>query len=132
MSKFKKRIIGIVLVVCVVIGALIFVNNPFEKTNYQSTEVVNNEAINSELSTLTLNILKGLSDSKAVLTIKTDYQKSITIETSIKNSDKNAKKLAIDIEDSVKEILESEELNSITKIESYKIFVMDSDGKAID
>ena len=51
--------------------------------------------------------MEGLKDYDVIGNINTDYQKSITIQTSIKGSDKDAHKLAMEIEVTVNEILHS-------------------------
>ena len=122
----KKSLIGIVIVVCVVIGAILFVNNSTDET------VPDTEKINRELIILMQSMQEGLKDNKEFVTVKTEYQKTITIETAISSSDKNANELAKGIEESVEEILKSKELNSVTKIKSYKIVVQDSDGNTIN
>ncbi|MBE3102966.1 MAG: DUF4030 domain-containing protein [Bacilli bacterium] len=127
----KKSLIGIVIVICVVIGASWFVNNSSDKT-VVTTVNPDTEKINRELVFLMQSLQDGLKDNKEFVYVRTEYQKAITIETAINSSDKNAKELAKGIEKSVNEILKSKELNSVSKIESYKIIVENSDGQTVN
>lgn len=78
-------------------------------------------------------LMAGLKDYEVIDNIRTHYQEtSITIHTSIKGSDKNAKKLAIEIEQSANQILQSKELKSVSKIDSYKIKIMNTKGEEIN
>ncbi len=78
-------------------------------------------------------LMKGLRDYGVIDNIGIKYQEiSITIRTSIKGSDKNANKLAMEIEESANEILQSKELKSLSNIDSYKIKIMNNKGKEIN
>ena len=91
-----------------------------------------NENINKELLHLTSTLMEGLKNYDVIGNINTDYQKSITIQTSIKGSDKDAHKLAMEIEETVNEILHSKELNSVSHIDSYEIKILNTNGKEVN
>ena len=82
-----------------------------------------------EILHLGKTIMEGLKDYDVIGNIGTHYQKSITIHTSIKSSDKDAHKLAMEIEETVNEILHSKELNSVSHIDSYEIKILNVKGK---
>ena len=82
-----------------------------------------------EILHLGKTIMEGLKDYDVIRNIGTHYQKSITIHTSIKSSDKDAHKLAMEIEETVNEILHSKELNSVSHIDSYEIKILNVKGK---
>ena len=90
------------------------------------------EIRNKELSHLTSTLMQGLKDYDVVGNIGTHYQKSITIHTSIKGSVKNAQELAMEIEETVNEILQSKELNSVSRIDSYEIKILNTNGKVVN
>ncbi|WP_347550039.1 hypothetical protein ABFG93_00510 [Pseudalkalibacillus hwajinpoensis] len=129
----KKSIIGLVIIVCIAFGAYFGFNyNSEEKPNLpESEQIVDPENIGREMSLLQLQVMEGLKDNGIVGDILTDYQESITIQTSIKSSDKDAEALKSDIEETVNEILKSEELKSVSKVDSYKIYVSNKDGEII-
>ncbi|WP_377891842.1 hypothetical protein [Alkalihalobacillus sp. R86527] len=121
----KKSIIGLGVIVCLAVCAyFVFTYNSEEKVALpDSTQVVDHESINREMSLITMEVMEGLKGNDVVGDITTDYQKSVTIQTSIKSSDKNADALKSDIEETVNEILKSEELKSVSKVDSYKVIV---------
>ncbi|MGB5946226.1 hypothetical protein [Paenisporosarcina sp.] len=90
------------------------------------------EIRNKELSHLTSTLIQGLKDYDVVGNIGTHYQESITIHTSIKGSVKNAQELAMEIEETVNEILQSKELNSVSRIDSYEIKILNTNGKVVN
>lgn len=85
-----------------------------------------------ELLHLGKTLMEGLKDYGVIGDIGTDYQKSITIQTSIKGSDNAAHKLAMEIEETVNEILQSKELNSVSQIYSYEIKILNANGKVVN
>ncbi|QUG40268.1 hypothetical protein KD050_13270 [Psychrobacillus sp. INOP01] len=94
------------------------------------TEEVKN--INKELVHLTSTLMTGLKVYDEIGNINTDFQKSITVQTSIKGLNKDALKLAIEIEETVNEILHSKELNSISHIDSYEVFILNTKGEVVN
>ena len=96
---------------------------------------VETENINKELSHIALSLMEGLKHNDLFENINTEYQnefeKSITIQTSIKGSDKDAHELAMEIEATVNEILHSKELNSISNTDSYEIKILNAKGKVV-
>ena len=97
---------------------------------------VETENINKELSHIALSLMEGLKHNDLFENINTEYQnefeKSITIQTSIKGSDKDAHELAMEIDETVNEILHSRELNSVSNIDSYKIIILNINGKVVN
>lgn len=85
-----------------------------------------------ELSHLISPLMEGLKVYDVIGDINTEYQKSINIQTSIKGSDKDAHKLAMEIEETVNEILHSKELNSVSHIDSYEIKILNAKGKVVN
>ncbi|MFB5089385.1 DUF4030 domain-containing protein [Psychrobacillus sp. PGGUH221] len=94
------------------------------------------ENINKELSHIASTLMEGLKDYDVFGNINTEYQneyqKSITIQTTIIGSDKDAHKLAMEIEETVNEILHSKELNSVSNIDSYEINILNAKGKVVN
>ena len=85
-----------------------------------------------ELLHLGKTLMEGLKDYGVIGDIGFHYQKAITIQTSIKGSDKNAHKLATEIDEKVYEILHSNELSSVSRIDSYKIIILNTHGKVVN
>lgn len=85
-----------------------------------------------EILHLGKTIMEGLKDYDIIGNIGTHYQKSITIHTSIKSSDKDAHKLAMEIEETVNEVLHSKELNSVSNIDSYEIKILNVKGNVLN
>jgi DNA polymerase/3'-5' exonuclease PolX len=85
-----------------------------------------------ELLHLGKTLMEGLKGYGVIGDIGLLYQKSITIQTSFKASDKDAHKLAIEIEETVNEILHSKELNSVSRIDSYEIIILNTNGKVVN
>ncbi|MEK5208202.1 hypothetical protein [Psychrobacillus sp. FSL H8-0510] len=85
-----------------------------------------------EILHLGKTIMEGLKGYDVIGNIGTHYQKSITIHTSIKSSDKDAQKLAMEIEETVNEVLHSKELNSVSHIDSYEIKILNVKGKVVN
>ena len=77
-------------------------------------------------------LMEGLKDYDVIENLGTHYQKSITIHSSIKGSDKDAHKLAMKIEETVNEILHSIELKSVSRIDSYEIKILNTNGKVVN
>lgn len=85
-----------------------------------------------KLHHLTKNISEGLKDVDIIGDIGIHYQKSITIHTSIKGTDKNAHKQAMEIDEKLNKILDSKKLKSISHSDSYEIKVLNTNGKVIN
>lgn len=89
--------------------------------------------INDELSLITKPLNETLkADYDVYKNITTSSEKSITIYTSIKGTGKNAQKLAMEIEDSIKKILQSKEFDSVPQIDSYEIKILNAKGKVVN
>lgn len=81
------------------------------------------EIINIDHHLVLKTLMEGLRNYQVVDHINTDTQQIVFIHTSIKESDKNARKIALEIEEKANEILKSEELKSVLNIDTYKIKV---------
>ena len=91
------------------------------------------QKINDELSLITKPLNETLKANYDVYkNITTSSEKSITIYTSIKGTGKNAQKLAMEIEDSIKKILQSKEFDSVPQIDSYEIKILNAKGKVVN
>lgn len=89
--------------------------------------------IKKELLLLTNTLMKGLKeDFEVIENINTDSRKSITIYTLIRDSNQDAHKLAMEIEEAVNKILHSKELNSVSHIDSYQIKIVNAHGKVVN
>ncbi|MFE7064540.1 DUF4030 domain-containing protein [Sutcliffiella sp. NPDC057660] len=130
----KKSVIGIFIMVCIAVGGILLLtnNSDGQVTFAENQLVVDPQTANKELSILTMSVMEGLKDYEVVGDIQSEYQKSITIQTSINSTDENAKNLTKEIEDRVNEIMKSEELNWLSIIESYEIYVRDKDGENLN
>lgn len=85
-----------------------------------------------ELHLIGETVMEGLKEYDLIGDIGTHYQKSITIHTAIKGSNKDALKVAMEIEETVNEILHSQELKSIPHIDSYEIKILNTNGKVLN
>lgn len=81
-----------------------------------------------ELFSLLSALGEGLKSYDVIEDINAEYQKAIIIHTSVKNSDKEAYKSALEIEDTVNQILNSNRFN----VGSYKIEILNADGKLVN
>lgn len=89
------------------------------------------EIINKEHQLILKTLMKDLRNYQIVDHISIDTHQFIIVHTSIKDLDKNARKVALDIEEKANEILQSGKLNSVSNIDSYKIKVK-MNGKVIN
>ena len=89
------------------------------------------EIINKEHQLILKMLMKGLRNYQVVDHISIDTQQIIIVHTSIKDLDKNARKVALEIEEKANEILHSEKLNSVSNIDTYK-FKVKMNGKVIN
>ena len=91
------------------------------------------QKINDELLLITKPLNETLkADYDVYKNITTSSEKSITIYTSIKGTGKNAQKLAMEIEESIKKILQSKEFDSVPQIDSYEIKILNAKGKVVN
>lgn len=89
------------------------------------------EIINKEHQLILKTLMKDLRNYQIVDHISIDTHQFIIVHTSIKVLDKNARKVALEIEVKANEILQSGKLNSVSNIDSYKIKVK-MNGKVIN
>lgn len=91
------------------------------------------QKINDELLLITKPLNEGLKAEYEVFkNITTSSEKSITIYTSIKGTGNEAQKLAMEIEETIKKILQSKELDSVPQIDSYEIKILNAKGKVVN
>lgn len=87
----------------------------------------------SKADTLLIETLaKGLKDYEVFENIVIEVQSYISVYTSIKGSNKDARKLALEIKEKVTEMLFSKELDSMADINSYEIVVLNASGEVIN
>lgn len=102
-------------------------------TEYKEVALNNHATAATELEILAKQIMQGLKEFDTIGDIETDYQKSITIQTTLDSSNKNTKRRATEIQEKVIEkILESKELEEVTRIESYKIYIKNKEDEIIN
>ena len=88
------------------------------------------KTIKQELLNVTHLLWEGLRKEYDIVNdINVEYAKSITIQTSIKSSEKSAHQLALKMEETVHEILH---LNDLIYVDSYKIRIVDTKGNVIN
>lgn len=87
----------------------------------------------SKADTLLIETLaKGLKEYGVFENIVIEVQSYISVYTSIKGSNKDARKLAMEIKEKVNEMLNSKELDSIADIDSYEIVILNASGEVIN
>lgn len=88
---------------------------------------------NSMTDTLLIETLaKGLKEYGVFENIVIEVQSYISVYTSIIGSNKDARRLAMEIKEKVNEMLNSKELDSIADINSYEIVVLNASGEVIN
>ncbi|MCM3164537.1 hypothetical protein [Metabacillus litoralis] len=92
---------------------------------------VDNQLALKELTSITDKVIEVLKSYEGIGDIETDYQSSLTIQTSLDSINAETQNIAREIQDKVEKVLNSKELESISKIDSYKIYVTNKDGKVI-
>ncbi|WP_096202062.1 DUF4030 domain-containing protein [Bacillus sp. FJAT-45350] len=130
----KKGLVGIgfVVLVGIIVGSGLLFNNSEEPVASAQNEELDMSEVNKELATLTMNVMQSLnSNYEGIGDILIDYQESLTIQTSLDSEDSHSKQIAKDIQKSVEEVLDSEELDFIS-IDSYKIYVESKDGEILN
>ncbi|TKD72314.1 DUF4030 domain-containing protein [Pseudalkalibacillus hwajinpoensis] len=126
----KKVVIGFMIICCVAIGVFLVINYNSEKATLpEGQHMMDREMVSREMTLITMNVKEALKDNDVVGDIHTNYQESVTIQTSIKSSDKNAEDLKNDIEKTVAEIMKSDELKTLSNIDTYEIYVTNEDGE---
>lgn len=89
--------------------------------------------MDDELLRITKTVNESLKADYGVFkNITTSSEKSITIYTSIKGTGKESQRLALEMEESIQDILQSEELKSIPQMDSYKIKILNNKGKVVN
>jgi flagellar basal body-associated protein FliL len=134
--NLKKSLITIGIVVIViggVIGISTFVSDSEEIAALAQSEVIDVQKASQELSAITMNVMKSLNENyDGIGDILSEYQKSLTIKTSLDGTEASSKEIALEIQKSVNNVLKSEELDFVSEIDSYKIFIESKDGDIIN
>ncbi|RSL30704.1 DUF4030 domain-containing protein [Salibacterium salarium] len=128
----NKSVAGIAIVI--VGGIILFSTMAYtekEQTSAQ-TEELDMHAVNEELGSLTIKMKEGLNDYEEIGDIKTEYQQSLTVQTSIESTDPNAENAAQNIRKDAENLLKSEEFKTVSNRDSYKIYVENDSGKIIN
>lgn len=103
----------------------------FERWEFTS-EKDDKKLIDKELSHFLKAIVVGLQEFDVFKNITTDHHTFITVQTSIIGSEKNAQKVALEMEEIIYGILRSQEKNEVTPINEYKVKVMNSQGEVLN
>ncbi|QPQ34483.1 MULTISPECIES: hypothetical protein [unclassified Lysinibacillus] len=103
----------------------------FERWEFTS-EQDDKKLIDKELSNFLKAIVVGLQEFDVFKNITTDHHTFITVQTSIIGSEKNAQKVALEMEEIIYGILRSQEKNEGTPINEYKVKVMNSQGEVLN
>lgn len=103
----------------------------FERWEFTS-EQDDKKLIDKELSNFLKAIVVGLQEFDVFKNITTDHHTFITVQTSIIGSEKNAQKVALEMEEIIYGILRSQEKNEVTPINEYKVKVMNSQGEVLN
>lgn len=89
--------------------------------------------IGKEIQLILQTLTYGLKDYEEIKRITTEsQQRLITIHTTLKGKDKNAQKAAFEIEQKVKVLLKSNELNSLATLHSYSFKIVNIEGIEIN
>ncbi|MFD2217169.1 hypothetical protein [Metabacillus endolithicus] len=138
MSYLKKiTFVGLgVVLVCIIVFSFSLIKTSAEKDLVFSPEGKENEKTDSqivvsEITTITEEVSEGLKAFEGIGDIQTDYQKSLTVRTSLDSTKSETEIIAKEIKIKIEKIINSKELDSISKIDSYKIYVKDKDGNDI-
>lgn len=103
----------------------------FERWEFTS-EKDDKKLIDKELSHFLKAIVVGLQEFDVFKNITTDHHTFITVQTSIIGSEKNAQKVALEMEEIIYGILRSQEKNEVTPLNEYKVKVMNSQGEVLN
>lgn len=103
----------------------------FERWEFTS-EQDDKKLIDKELSNFLKAIVVGLQEFDVFKNITTDHHTFITVQTSIIGSEKNAQKVALEMEEIIYGILRSQEKNEVTPINEYKVKVVNSQGEVLN
>ncbi|MGX9134656.1 hypothetical protein ACWV26_09790 [Rummeliibacillus sp. JY-2-4R] len=101
----------------------------FERWDFNTDENDETFKKEKELSILGADLTESLKDYEVIRSITAKYQKSLTIETSIKGSNNEAHQLANKIEATVNEFLQ---LNLLSHSDSYEINILNINGKLVN
>ncbi|GAE37419.1 hypothetical protein [Halalkalibacter akibai] len=132
----KKRMLSMTVVAAIIILGIVGTTMVMGKSKDQVSEVtvenVDMAGVNQEMFTLTSTIIEGLNDFDGIGDIQIDFHEKITVQTSLESSDASSIDQAIEIQKTVENILKSKELESISNIDSYQIYLLDEAGDVIE
>ncbi|KHF39384.1 hypothetical protein [Halalkalibacter okhensis] len=131
----KKGLIASGIVAIMIVGGIgitTFVSDSDDTTAVAQSEEFDMQKVNQELSAITMNVMESLNENyDGIGDILSEYQKSLTIKTSLDATEESSKEIALEIHKVVKDVLESGELDFVSNIDSYEIFVESKDGDII-
>ncbi len=124
----SMSVVAVIIILGIIIGTTIVMGKADDKESVSTVEDTGMAVVNQEMFTLTSAISDGLNDYDGIGDIHIDYHEQITVQTSLDSSDIDKAK---EIQKSVEDLLKSEELESISNIESYQVSLLNKDGELI-
>ncbi|MFJ5790968.1 hypothetical protein ACIP9G_12900 [Lysinibacillus sp. NPDC093197] len=103
----------------------------FERWEF-TTENEGKKLIDKELSYFLKAIVEGLKEFDVFKNVTTDQHTFITVQTSIIGSEKDAQKVALEMEEIIYGILRSQERNEVTSINEFQVKVVNSQGEVLN
>lgn len=103
----------------------------FERWELTSRNTEHNK-IDKGVSHFLKMIVEGLNDYEVFKNIVTDRQSFITIQTTIDGSGEEAQTLALELEETVNEILQFQERNQASQMDAYEIKIVNLQGKVLN
>lgn len=135
MKKTKIIMVG-AAISCLMLGSFVIFsdNNKSNKSEAATTNSTEIDAKAAQIETMSIGqaVQEELSNYEGIGDIIVDFQQSVTIQTSIDSSDPNAESLAKDIAKKVEDLLKSQKLKSVSKVDSYKVIVQSEDEKKLN
>ncbi|TKI71950.1 hypothetical protein FC756_03930 [Lysinibacillus mangiferihumi] len=88
--------------------------------------------LDNRLSNFIKTIVESLESYTVFKHVTTDYQSFITIQTTIDSSEKDAEKLALEMEETVYEIINFQNRNEQSQKRTYDIKIVSAQGKVLN
>ncbi len=120
------------IIILGIVGTTMVMGKSKDQVSEVTVENVDMAGVNQEMFTLTSTIIEGLNDFDGIGDIQIDFHEKITVQTSLESSDASSIDQAIEIQKTVENILKSKELESISNIDSYQIYLLDEAGDVIE
>ena len=120
------------IIILGIVGTMMVMGKSEDQVSEVTVENVDMAGVNQEMFTLTSTIIEGLNDFDGIGDIQIDFHEKITVQTSFESSDASAIDQAIEIQKTVENILKSKELESISNIDSYQVYLLDEAGDVIE